>query len=81
MNQFPLCVVLAWLLTSSIVILKSSADELGHWMEWSRWSTCTEKEYCLEGSRQRYRDCQKSERCIGIEAESEMCPKTSCTGK
>ena len=84
MNQFLLCVVLAsvaWLLTSDIVILESCADELGHWVEWSRWSTCTEKEYCLEGSRQRYHDCQKGERCAGIEAESEMCPKTSCTDR
>ena len=74
-----LCVVLAWVLISSI--WKSSAAELGHWMEWSRWSTCTEKKYCSEGSRERYRDCQLGMRCVGVEAESEMCPSTSCTGR
>jgi hypothetical protein len=62
-------------------MLRSSANELGHWMNWSRWSTCTEQEYCSEGSRQRFRYCQNGKRCVGIEAESEMCPWTSCTGR
>lgn len=83
MNRFLSCVVIAWVLISSLLILKSSAAELslGHWMEWSRWSNCAEREYCLEGSRERYRDCQLGKRCVGIEAESEMCPSTSCTGR
>ena len=78
-----LCVVLTFVLTSNAFILKCCAAEhpVGQWMQWSPWSTCTEEEYCFEGTQERYRDCEMGKRCVGIEAESEMCPDTSCEGR
>ena len=79
-----LCLVLTLVLTSNAFMLKCSAAEdttVGEWMKWSRWSTCTEQVYCLEGTRERYRDCELGKRCVGIEAESDMCPNTSCKGR
>ena len=83
MNLFSSRVLFVWSLLSGLITLKISANELsfGQWMEWSQWTTCTEKEYCFEGSRERYRDCQFGKGCVGIEAESQMCPDTSCTGR
>ncbi|XP_028391111.1 uncharacterized protein LOC114515981 isoform X2 [Dendronephthya gigantea] len=57
--------------------LLSISISFGQWIEWSDWSTCTQRDYCLEGIRERYRDCESGKSCVGIEAESEMCPDTS----
>ena len=86
MNLLSVWFILSWVTASRSVfasVLNTRAAEIlaDNWLEWSTWTRCTESVYCLQGSRQRERQCQGGKRCVGIEEESEDCPTESCLGK
>ena len=81
MNSYTQCVLFNILFLTSNGLTNNGVEQvLGNWMEWSLWTSCSEKEYCLEGIRERNRDCENNKRCVGIEAEAEMCPHVLCKG-
>ena len=71
----------SWSLFASALNTRAADILADNWQEWSRWTRCTESLHCLQGSRQRERQCQGGKRCVGIEEESEDCPTESCLGK